>query len=436
MIFKKRRQSLCQSMRFPKRKTIIISILVLLFANINCVVKEVEMKTRWKYYNESNKAEMRSRDATIKKIDKWWKQFKAKKDDLAAMSSGKSKRDLLRWVSKNLKKIDLRLFWEFGPAVKEKGRRLVITPESDRHLRPLVDLILERAPRLKGWEFYTHRLPESYETALNAVKGRTGGDVSNTYVRASINQLNLIDVTFLSEKYTSEDDNKDLSDVFVATEALLGEEVLNVWIGSINAEKLDGEKEKPVHIKEFKQLIDSLIIKIKKSLPDKPYHKLDLEQNWMLYELKPEEAKDYPGQLDMFVGTAMIPAVWLNAHNDFFFDSTRFSNFGETFCYIKMDGTKGLSGEKFEARGEIEDALDEALRDADVGCHIGGGTGLRYSYIDLVLTDLDEGTKIIKKILRDGNITKNTWILFFDSDLAAEWIEIWDDPPPPPMIIH
>jgi len=31
--------------------------------------------------------------------------------------------------------------WEFGPAVNKEGHRLVITPESAHHLRPLVNRI-------------------------------------------------------------------------------------------------------------------------------------------------------------------------------------------------------------------------------------------------------------------------------------------------------
>ncbi len=69
-----------------------------------------------------------------------------------------------------------------------------------------------------------------------------------------------------------------------------------------------------------------------------------------------------------------------------------------------------------------------------VGCFIGGGTGLKYSYIDLALTDLDKGIKLTKEILRNGNITKNSWILFYDSELENEWIGIWDDSPKPLLL--
>jgi len=49
------------------------------------------------------------------------------------------------------------------------------------------------------------------------------------------------------------------------------------------------------------------------------------------------------------------------------------------------------------------------------------------------LVDVDRGAEIVKKVLQDGNIPKRTWILFFDADLQARWIGIWEGAPPPSM---
>ncbi len=39
--------------------------------------------------------------------------------------------------------------------------------------------------------------------------------------------------------------------------------------------------------------------------------------------------------------------------------------------------------------------LDEVLKPDGLGCQIGGGTGRRYSYIELALTDLDRGIRAV-----------------------------------------
>jgi hypothetical protein len=100
---------------------------------------------------------------------------------------------------------------------------------------------------------------------------------------------------------------------------------------------------------------------------------------------------------------------------------------------VKLDGRGGLDEEHFADKSEIEDALDAALVPAGLGCHVGGGTGRWYSYVDLALTDVDRGCEIVKAVLRAGNVPRRSWILFFDDEWAHEWIGIYDDSPAPPM---
>jgi hypothetical protein len=45
--------------------------------------------------------------------------------------------DLAGWMQQHLQGIDSRLMWEYGPGAN-RGHRLIITPEGEHHLRPLV----------------------------------------------------------------------------------------------------------------------------------------------------------------------------------------------------------------------------------------------------------------------------------------------------------
>jgi hypothetical protein len=97
-----------------------------------------------------------------------------------------------------------------------------------------------------------------------------------------------------------------------------------------------------------------------------------------------------------------------------------------------MDGSEGLDDGGFGDKAEIEDALDAALRPRGLGCVVGGGTGLRYSYIDLALTDLGSAVAVVREVLRAGRLTRRSWLLFYDSEWAHEWLGVWEDSPPPP----
>ncbi len=81
----------------------------------------------------------------------------------------------------------------------------------------------------------------------------------------------------------------------------------------------------------------------------------------------------------------------------------------------------------------MEEAISEALEKEKLGCAVGGGTGLRYSYVDLALTDLHRGTDVVRRVLQKSNLHKRSWLQFYDSALRDEWIGIYDDTPPPPM---
>ena len=38
----------------------------------------------------------------------------------------------------------------------------------------------------------------------------------------------------------------------------------------------------------------------------------------------------------------------------------------------------------------------------------------------------------LRPVLRAGQLPKRTWLVFFDAELADEWLPLWDDAPPPP----
>jgi hypothetical protein len=389
---------------------------------------------RWIQGESASAAERNRRSAIEVKIDAWWTEFQRSTDRIVDLFSRKTKWDLPNWMHEHLGAVERRLMWEYGPAVGCNGHRLVITPEAAKHLRPLTDAVLARAPLLDGWEFYAYRLPEDVEQAHRTVRGRTDGDLSGVKVHAAIGEHHRIDLTYYSPRIADEDDEQATNDSFVATEALLGEERLDKWIGEITAAPMPG-RQKPgiVTLEQLAERVDTLVMQIKDQTPDAPLHEIVETAGWTMFKAEPREASDYLEQFDMFVGSSVHAPMWMAARSSVPFCSERFSRFGETFCYVKLDGSEGLDEEKFADKSEIEDALNAVLKPRRLGCHIGGGTGLRYSYIDLALTNVPEGIAAIRKRLQQGNVPKRSWILFFDDYLAAEWIGIYDESPPPPL---
>ena len=123
----------------------------------------------------------------------------------------------------------------------------------------------------------------------------------------------------------------------------------------------------------------------------------------------------------------LVAATFSNAP----FYSDRYSRCGETFCYLKIDG-KNADDMGFQDREDMEEAARYALEAEDTGAVIGSGTGLRYTYIELALTDVKRGIASLRRAMAEGNVSRRSWILFHDAHLAAEWIGIYDDSPTPP----
>lgn len=398
------------------------------------------------FCDEHDPKEMAQRQAVLSKTDEWWRAFEERRSAIVALFKNEVKWDLPRWMQDHLQAISPDLMWEFGPAVKCEGHRLVITPESEKHLRPLVDLILQRAPQIPGWEFYPYRLPETVERAQMGVSGRTGGSLEGVKANVRTGESGRIDLTYLSPRCKSPDDQQSLNVAFVATEELLGEELLDKWVGMIKVAPLPTTKgilglfrtetKSPpgtVALDRLKPTVDSLASCAMEQRPTDPCYAWVENTTWSCLELKPQESLDYVRQHDLFVGTTAILDLWQTAHSEMAFYSERFSRCGEVFCYVKLDGCDGLGEEGFRDKAEIQDALNAALVPQQLGCHIGGGTGLRYSYVDLAMADLRRGIDVARSVLAKGKVPRRTWILFFDSTLATEWVGIYDDTPPPTM---
>lgn len=408
---------------------------------------------RWLFADPKNAAEMADCAAKMKQIDAWWLAFQEKKDDISALFTRKAQWDLPGWMEEHLQSIDSAIMWEFGPGVQGGRHRLVITPESRKDLRPLVRSILEKAPAIEGWEFYEYRLPEKLSQATLSVEGRTGINIADFKFRASLDELHRIDIQFTSPQVKNQDDEEAINAAIVTLESLLGEERLDKWIGAIEVvpppkssvlgslfKKQSKELPDFYPLERLSETVNALVGSVQDQMPAKPCHEwVDKRESedasqWSLWELQPEQVDEYPEQTDLIVGRSVMPALWTNAHSGRLLTSERFSRCGEIFVYLKIDGIDWLAEARFADKSEIEDALDALLTSAKLGCVIGGGTGIRYSYIDLALTNVQEAIQIIKKCLQEGKVPRRCWIQFFDSIYAREWVGIYDDTPAPPMV--
>lgn len=372
---------------------------------------------------------------------RWWNAFESNQDKIIQSFSCdyRGDFDVCSWMAENLESIDSDLCWEFGPGIHRK-HRLVITPEFHSELRPLVRYLLAEAPVLDLWEFYEYRLIESVEDTRAILTERAGWpEISNIGFALSTGNHNRIDITFYLP--FTEEENSALRKLYILMESLLGEEVLEKWVGAVKVEQsrpflvnLFAPKKKHHYVSELKSSFQCAIESIKKAYVE-PYCEMVKKSQWGVMHIQVKDRPDYPAKADMFVSPFMSETLFRATFDGrMSFCSERFSNNGETFIYLKIDGTaEDFDQEIFSDRGDIEDALNEVLLRENLGCTIGGGTGRRYSYIDLAVNDLMRAIDVMKVAMQTGRMTKRSWFLFHDMDMQSEWIGIYDDSPPPPF---
>jgi hypothetical protein len=386
---------------------------------------------RWKFFTPGERPDEDARRAMVgNQIDAWWDAFAAKAEDLDRMFNGQGDWDLVAWMERTLQRIDARLMWEFGPG-SPGGHRLVITPEADHHLRPLVDEILARAPALPAWSFFAHRRAESVEQMTLAMRNRTGAEPAFTGVGLTAGECNRIDLSFQFPP-SFLDNQRDLArtQAFLAAESLLGEDLSTDWVGVLDAV---AEVAQPLPPGALRRAFIMLGAEQRSRIPAQPFLDRLEGLTWTEIDLKPRKQEDYLHRYDLGAAVTCAPDLWRNAHSTQLFWSGRFSRSGETFCYLKIDRGGPLRRSAVGKRIKLEDALNHALRPGRLGCVIGGGSGRRYNYIDLALIDVRAAADAIRGVLLRGGLkTRRAWLLFFDDALGAEWIGMWPDSPAPP----
>jgi hypothetical protein len=228
---------------------------------------------------------------------------------------------------------------------------------------------------------------------------------------------------------------------FLTSEMLLGEKIFDCWIGSVNA--ASGAKKSKESLCEsgfrsVSELPNSVLQSIEKitgQLPNNALFRRKDELQRRDFSLEPERAEDYAERFDMMAASSIVPDVWRAAHSEVPFDSVRFSKQGERFCYLKMDGQDSYANSP-QSRDRVAKTLDEKLTGQQLGCTTGGASGLRYSYIDLALTNVEKAIPVLKEVLLYEHMPVRSWLLFFDVEWNREWVAMFPDSPPPPMMPH
>ena len=389
-------------------------------------------------------------------MTRFWSAFEDSCDVLAGENSGTSKQ-IAEWMTEHLRSLELAE-WEFGPALESDGHRLSLGALDESHSIPMLRTFVDMAPTIPGWEYYVGRArwpkswlekqevhPRGFHLSVSSWRAELVPDDGQFHLR-----MFSPCIRHLKE---SEEDGADAS---LALEMALGEELFDTWIGGV--EILSGtakpwpwsrarptkKYEKAIPISELHQTIQTEIEALRSALPanprvaggasDMPADNEDEERTVVGY-LYRQEAEDStenaPRVSDVQLANTLEPTLFEAVRRPLFW-STCFSRHNETFCYLKLR-RPDIHDTDLSPRNHISDALDDELIAADLGCSYGGACGVHYWYIDLALVSVEDSVPIIRSVLLAQAVPRDSWLLFYDSELHHEWVGIYSDTRPPDL---
>lgn len=286
-------------------------------------------------------------------------------------------------------------------------------------------------------------LPELPERACAIARARYGLEFGDARARAGFGRGHLLHVVV----YTSELGRCPVERVREAAASLVrdmvGAACFEQWIAEVDVAPLGRPSSLPVldsrsrasssyPLEELPRAVRAAVDGLLAGLPDEPTFARLQDATWTMFELTPEVASDYAAQDDLVLATTSLPEMLRCYLQGAPFSSARFSRHDETFCYLKYADPELDAERRVAERRRLEDALNEALVAERLGCVVGAGLGVRYSYVNLGLLQLTRALDQVRRVARAHPVPNQAWILFCETSWAESWIGVWTNPPPPP----
>jgi hypothetical protein len=291
------------------------------------------------------------------------------------------------------------------------------------------------------------RPPESVDAAVREVREATGLDVGSARVRLGFSRGHLLHAVVASPGFQSSDDPVAHAAAELLLARLLGDEIFDDWVseiqvmparrpGSLRVLPEGGShgEEPRLALDEVRASVEAAIAGVHAGLSEKAHDASDGRAEWTLLETEALAADDYAAQDDLVLFSTCMPEAAKCFLEGAPFSSKRFSRHGEVFAYVKTDALGSSVEDRHRARLSLEDAIDGALRPRALGAVVGAGTGLRYVYVGVALSSASgvaAGLEAMCNRLREANVSRRSWVLFYDSDWDGDWVPVWDDSPEP-----
>lgn len=317
------------------------------------------------------------------RVAAFWNWYKEQAERFYTTIEAGKCAELAKEVSQNTNHFLPGFAWVFGPGPKgQGGHSFTLSPEGNAHQRLLTEYWLALAPQLPGWTFYASRQasPNFGPQVAIEIKGRSfkAGEIWVTPHPQADTQL--INLTAWHPAFAEIPHEAAYQLLFIMLDEALGEDAVEHHIGEIHLRDNKLAKSFPVH--ELNEEVERI-----RAHWDNPKPM----GNYTVYRL-PEPDNSFV-RSDTIIGQTRHPKLI----QDYLREAGRlkedpFDGKGARFVFLAFDSASLPEGDEAIRRGEIEDALDNALKPQGLGEVLGGAIGHNQTYVDLLLYDPNDPT--------------------------------------------
>ncbi|HXK20477.1 MAG TPA: hypothetical protein VNG33_21855 [Polyangiaceae bacterium] len=347
--------------------------------------------------------------------------------------------------------------------------RLAELTVSEASAWPLAELLLSVAPDDVGCALSLGRAASSLERALSEARAEQHVELARATFRAGFSRGHLLEITLAVPGGTGSENEQIAAENLVLS--VLGERLFETWVGAVHVmpaprggplRVLDATApHSSLELRELFATVSAAALGVLRGLPESSHGLANANANtnvnanananasaaaddadavvdgdtdevarqgregWTLLEVEPLDAPRGVGKDDLVLASTCMPELLRCYLDGSPCASRRFSRTGERFVFVSYADDERSTTKRVAKRNVIEMALSESV--TGHGAVTGVGLGVKTTYLDLALGNLETGLPRLVSKLRAVGAPPRTFIQFFDSELADEWLAIWPD---------
>ena len=282
------------------------------------------------------------------------------------------------------------LAWVFGPG-QEGGHSFTVSGEGQIAKQLLAEYWLSHAVQLQGWTFYGSRQSTpGFEDFVIQIGELGKVDAENFLVKTVVDEESQkLDIVAWHPMFADLPEEHHGQLLFLFLDEALGEFGVQSWIGNIDIDPVDADAvdDRNVHrLSNLPKFIDDIY----------RYHgweKLSPLEEYTAYTV-PEQFDAPRG--DTIAGITCIPGLLSELlSNEGHLEEDPLDETGAALAYLEFQGSVFPDGDEANVRQNIEDAIADALEQDGDGKTLGGGTGTKSGYIDLLLFNGNRSRELV-----------------------------------------